>query len=180
MEPSKTLTVCVTPLIVTVLVPFVKVELAPEVSHDPDTVHDPDVNVIELALPLVIVTFPTVTVAWFALTAPPAFTVNAFVPKANIPVLPATSVRVPVTETAPSAVIVPVVILNVVLAPIVTAPRVNEDVVPVMPPVPTRDTVAVPEMARLAVVSVPAPEVDKVPNTSIALDSVIVPETVRL
>src|SRR5512137_1329600 len=130
--------VCPAPVIVTVLVPLLNTDPMPEVFQLPETVHDPVVRMSVPDVPPVIVTLPTTTVAAFAFTVPPLFTVSELVPKAKVPGLPATSVSVPLTETAPAAVIVPVVMLNVVPAPIVTAPTVNEDVVPVMEPVPAR------------------------------------------
>jgi len=163
------LTVCVAPDIVIVLVPFVKTEDAPDVSHDPETVQEPEVSKIVPDVPPVIVTLPTVTVAWFPFTIPPLVTVRPFAPKANVPVLPATSVRVPVTETAPLGVIVPVVMLNVVPEPTVMAPAVMEDVVPVMPPVPTREIAAPPVILWPEVVRAPELDVAKVPDTSIAV-----------
>ena len=174
------LTVCVAPVIVTVDVPFVNTDPAPEVSHDPDTVHDPDVRTIVPDVPPVMLTLRTVIVASFALTVPPLLIVRSFEPNANVPTLPVMSVSVPVTETAPAAVIVPVVTLNVVFAPIVTAPTVNEDVVPVIPPVPARDTAAPPVSTQPEVVKVPDPDVARVPDTSMALFRPIVPVIVRL
>jgi len=163
------LTVCVVPDIVTVLVPFVNTEDPPDVSHDPETVQEPEESVIVPLVPPIIVTLPTVTVAWFPFTIPPLFTVRLFAPKAKVPALPATSVRVPVTETAPPAVIVPVVMLNVVPEPMVIAPVVMEDVVPVMPPVPTREIAAPPVILLPEVVRTPEPDVARVPDTSSAV-----------
>jgi hypothetical protein len=180
LEASRVATVLVVPLIVTVDVPFVNTDPAPDVSQFPETVHDPDVSVIVPEVPPVIVTFPMVTVAWLPLMTPPLFTVSALEPNENVPELPAVSVRVPVTETAPDAVIVPVVMLNVVPLPMVIAPIVMPDAVPVMPPVPESVTAAPPVMLSPPVVRVPEPEVCRAFDTSIALFWVTVPETVRL
>jgi hypothetical protein len=168
------------PEMVTVLVPFVNVEPAPLVSQFPDTAQDPDVRVMVPLVPPVIVTSPTVTVAWLPLTTPPLFTVRVLVPKENVPEFPAVSVRVPVTEIAPEAVMVPVVMLNVVPEPTVTEPTVMDDVVPAIPPVPTRETDAHPVTLLPEVVSVPDPDVASVLLTSIAVVCETVPETVRL
>jgi hypothetical protein len=174
-------TVLLAPARVIELVPFVNVEPAPLVFQLPLTVHDPEVRVIVPDTPPVIVTSPTVTVAWLPLTTPALFTVKVPVPKVKKPAFPATSVRVPLTLTPLLPVlIVPVVMLNVVPLPTVTAPTVREDVVPVIPPVPARETVPPPVTALPDVVSVPEPEVDNVPLTSIAFDWVTVPETAKL
>jgi len=161
------------------LVPLVKVVPVPEVSQLPATVHDPDVRVIVPLVAEVIVTSPTVTVAWLPFTMPPVLTVREFVPNENVPEFPATSVSVPVTETAPDAVIVPVVMLRVVPDPTVIDPTVIEEVVPVIPPVPASETAAPPVMLFPEVVSVPDPEVSSVFETSIAVVCETVPEIVR-
>jgi hypothetical protein len=140
------LTFCVGPDIVIVDVPFVNTLPVPEVFHVPATVQPPLVSPIVPLDPPVIVTFVTVTVAWFPLTIPPLFTVRLFDPKAKYPVFPAVSVSVPVTLTAPPAVMVPVVMLHNVPDPIVIAPTVKADVELVIPPVPARDTAAPPVM----------------------------------
>jgi hypothetical protein len=76
---------------------------------------------------------------------------------------------------------VPVVMLNVVPLPTVTAPTVMVEVVPVIPPVPTSDTAVPPVMLLPEVVSVPEPEVARVLLTSRAFVRMLtVPETVRL
>src|SRR5437879_6405605 len=102
--------VLLVPDIVTVDVPLVMIVPDSLVSQLPDTPQEPDVSVM-VPVTAVIATSPTVTVAWLPLTTPPALTVSEFVPKVKNPELPAVSVRVPVTDTAPAAVIVPVVIL---------------------------------------------------------------------
>src|SRR6266487_4646157 len=172
-------TVFVAPDSVTVLVPLANVEPAPLVSQLPETVHDPDVRVIVPLAPPVIVTLATVTVAALPFTTPPLLTVRLPVPKDRNPA-PLT-VRVPVTETLPlPLLIVPVETLKAVPVPIVIDATVIVEVLPVIPPVPTRETAAPPEMLLPEVVSVPAPDVAKVLDSSIALDRVTVPETVRL
>jgi len=165
---------------VIVLVPFVNVDPEPEVSQFPETVHEPEVSVIVPLVPPVIVTFVTVTVAWLPLTTPPVSTVRLLAPNVKKPELPAVSVSVPVTSTRPPAVIVPVVMLYVVPLPIVTEPTVIDAVVPVIPPVPTKDTAALPVMLLPLVVRVPDPEVARVLLMSVALLSVIVPEIMSL
>src|SRR5512136_264433 len=127
-----------------VLVPEVSVDPAPLVSHEPDTVHDPLVRTILPDVPPTMATVPTVTVAWFAFTTPPLPTVSPFEPKLNVPELPATSVRVPATAIAPLAVIVPVVMLRVVPDPTVIDPTFRAEVLPVIPPLPTKLTAAPP------------------------------------
>jgi len=74
---SSVFTVLVDPLIVTVLVPLVRVEPDPEVSQIPDTVHNPDVTVIVPLDPPVIVTSLTATVEAFAVSIPALPSVNA-------------------------------------------------------------------------------------------------------
>src|SRR5207247_2404609 len=66
-----------TPLIVTVLVPFVKTEPAPLVSQFPESVTEPVVSVIVPLVPPVIVTLETVNVEAFAVRIPPLPTFNA-------------------------------------------------------------------------------------------------------
>src|SRR5947199_221507 len=60
-----------TPLIVTVLVPFVKTEPAPLVSQFPESVTEPVVSVIVPLVPPVIVTLRTLTVGAFAVRIVP-------------------------------------------------------------------------------------------------------------
>ena len=92
---------------------------------------------------------------------------------------PAVSVNVPVTSTNPPAVIVPVVMLKVVPVPIVIDPSVNDAVVPVIPPVPTSETVGLPVTLFPEVVSSPEPDVSSVFDTSIALVCEMVPLIVK-
>jgi hypothetical protein len=66
-----------TPLIVTVLVPFVNTDPAPLVFQFPESVHEPVVSVIVPLAPPVIVTVVTVTVEAFAVRIPPLPTFNA-------------------------------------------------------------------------------------------------------
>jgi len=63
----------------------------------------------------------------------------------------------------------PIVKEKVVPAPTVTSPKVTVDDEAVSPPVPTRERAAPPVMAKPEVVSVPVPDVDNVPETSIAV-----------
>jgi hypothetical protein len=56
---------------VTVLVPWVKIDPAPEVSQFPETVHGPLVSVRVPEVPPVIVTLDTITVDAFAVSVPP-------------------------------------------------------------------------------------------------------------
>src|SRR5207247_8937475 len=66
-----------TPLIVTVLVPFVKTEPAPLVSQFPESVTEPVVSVIVPLVPPVIVTLETGNVEAFAVRIPPLPTFHA-------------------------------------------------------------------------------------------------------
>jgi len=66
-----------TPLIVTVLVPFVNTEPAPLVSQLPVLVNEPVVSVIVPLVPPVIATLDTVTVDAFAVRMPPLPTLSA-------------------------------------------------------------------------------------------------------
>jgi hypothetical protein len=64
------LTVWIVPDIVMVEVPCVKIDVAPEVFHEPETVHDPEVREMVAAVPSVIVTLVKVTVEVLALKVP--------------------------------------------------------------------------------------------------------------
>jgi hypothetical protein len=75
---------------------------------------------------------------------------------------------------------VPVLMLNVVPFPMVTVPTVIVAVLPVIPPVPTSETAALPVMLLPEVVRVPELDVASVLPTSMVLVCEIVPETVRL
>ena len=66
-----------TPLIVTVLVPFVKTEPAPLVSQFPEFVTEAVVSVIVPLVPPIIVTLETVIADAFAVRTPPLPTFNA-------------------------------------------------------------------------------------------------------
>ena len=77
------MTVLLAPLIVTVLVPFVNVLVAPLVSQFPATLIEPDVSEIVDALPLVIVTSPTVIDEVVAVSVP--LTVSADPPVMALP-----------------------------------------------------------------------------------------------
>jgi hypothetical protein len=68
-------TVCAAPFIVTVLKVPVKLELAPDVSQFPATVHDPEAVIVP-DVPPVIVTFVTLTVDVPAVNVAPLFTVR--------------------------------------------------------------------------------------------------------
>jgi len=75
--PAFRIAMLLTPLIVTVLVPFVKIEPAPLVSQFPESVTEPVVSVIVPLVPPVIVTLETVTGEAFAVRIPPLPTFNA-------------------------------------------------------------------------------------------------------
>jgi len=76
-DVSRILTVVPAPVIVTVLVPPVNVEPAPDVSQLPVTVHAPVVSVSVPDAPPVIVTFDTPTVDAFPVSTPPFPMVSA-------------------------------------------------------------------------------------------------------
>jgi len=65
------------PVRVTVLVTFVNVEPAPDVSQSPETVQEPEVSVIVPEVPPVIVTLETATEDAFAVRIPPLPTETA-------------------------------------------------------------------------------------------------------
>src|SRR2546430_12771849 len=75
--PALKIAMLPTPLIVMVLVPFVKTEPAPLVSQFPESVTEPVVSVIVPLVPPVIVTLETVNVEAFAVRIPPLPTFNA-------------------------------------------------------------------------------------------------------
>jgi hypothetical protein len=108
----------------------------------------------------------------FSLTVfPDPESVIVDVPFVNVPAL---------LSQLPEQVHEPLVKLRVAPVPTVTSRKVTVDVEAVSPPVPTRLSVAPPVMLKPEVVNVPDPDVASVLDTSVALDSVIVPEIVRL
>jgi len=75
--PAFRIAMLATPLIVTVLVPFVNTEPAPLVSQLPVLVNEPVVSVIVPLVPPVIATLDTVTMDAFAVRMPPLPTLSA-------------------------------------------------------------------------------------------------------
>jgi len=96
------LTVFAAPDIVTVLVPFVNVEPAPDVSKLPETVHKPLVKVMTPDDPPVIVTSETLTADAFAVRTPKSPTIRAPPVKLRFDVAKAVVEPLPETVSVPA------------------------------------------------------------------------------
>jgi len=146
-----------TPLIVTVLVPFVKTEPAPLVSQFPESVTEPVVSVIVPLVPPVIVTLETVNVEAFAVRIPPLPTFNA------PPVNPRLAVARAVVDDPSETISVPAQFRALVDIVKVCADAAEESNVMLLNSLPERfapANVIVPPVALLKVtVPVPAPHV---------------------
>jgi hypothetical protein len=144
-----------TPLIVTVLVPFVKTEPAPLVSQFPELVNDPVVSVIVPLVPPVIVTLETAIVDAFAVRIPP---LPAFNPP---PVSPRLAVARAVVDDPSETSIVPAqfkALVDIVKVCAVPAVELNVMLLNSLPERFAPANVIVPPVAPLKVtVPVPAP-----------------------